>query len=128
MYYITNFNRYQVLCHRYRRFLAICPFVPEIFGNKILNLKKLHTILQRCKLREEEYIKESIIIDKSEEEKHKELIKSIIVTKELLLQAHNNFEYAEKDLIDYYTYNIKANQAKLNYLIKQAKNISGIEP
>ena len=52
---------------------------------------------------EEEYIKESIIIDKSEEEKHRELIKSIIVTKELLLQAHNNFEYAEKDLIDYYT-------------------------
>ena len=70
---------------------------------------------------EEEYIKESIIVDKSEEEKHRELIKSIIVTKELLLQAHNNFEYAEKDLIDYYTYNIKANQAKLNYLIKQAK-------
>ena len=73
---------------------------------------------------EEEYIKESIIIDKSEEEKHRELIKSIIVTKELLLQAHNNFEYAEKDLIDYYTYNIKANQAKLNYLIKQAKKIT----
>ena len=70
---------------------------------------------------EENYIKESKIVDKTEEEKTKDLIKSILVTKELLLQAHNNFEYAEKELIDYYTYNIKANQAKLDYLIKKAK-------
>lgn len=70
---------------------------------------------------ESEYVKENSIIDKTEEEKKNELIKSIILTKEKLLQAHNNFEYADKDLIDYYTYKIKANQAKLNYLIKQAK-------
>lgn len=30
------------------------------------------------------------------------------------------------DLVDYYIYQIKANQAKLNYLIKQAK-AKGIE-
>ena len=48
-------------------------------------------------------------------------IPNIILTKKLLLQAHDNFEFAENDLIDYYTYNIKANQAKLDYLIKQAK-------
>ena len=71
---------------------------------------------------ENEYVKESKIIDKTEEEKKGELIKNIILTKELLLQAHNNFEYADSDLVDYYTYNIKANQAKLDYLIKQAKN------
>ena len=35
--------------------------------------------------------------------------------------ARCNFEYAEDDLIDYYTYQIKANQAKLDYLIKIAK-------
>ena len=70
---------------------------------------------------ENEYVKDSKIIDKTEEEKTRELIKNIILTKELLLQAHNNFEYAEKELIDYYAYNIKANQAKLDYLIKQAK-------
>ena len=70
---------------------------------------------------EDNYIKESKIIDKTEEEKTKDLIKNILLTKELLLQAHNNFEYAEKELIDYYTYNIKANQAKLDYLIKKAK-------
>ncbi len=71
---------------------------------------------------EMEYIKESLIIDKTEEEKKRELIKSIILTKELLIQAHKNFEFAENDLIDFYTYNIKANQAKLDYLIKQAKS------
>lgn len=71
---------------------------------------------------ENEYVKESRIIDKTEDEKKSELIKNIILTKELLLQAHNNFEYADSDLVDYYTYNIKANQAKLDYLIKQAKN------
>ena len=70
---------------------------------------------------ESEYVKENSIIDKTEEEKKNELIKSIILTKEKLLQAHNNFEYADKDLIDYYTYKIKANQAKLDYLIKLAK-------
>ena len=71
---------------------------------------------------EMEYIKESLIIDKTEEEKKRELIKSIILTKELLIQAHKNFEFAENDLIDFYTYNIKDNQAKLDYLIKQAKS------
>ena len=71
---------------------------------------------------ENEYVRETNIIDKTEEEKKSELIKNIMLTKEMLLQAHNNFEYADKDLVDYYTYNIKANQAKLDYLIKQAKN------
>ena len=70
---------------------------------------------------ENDYVRETKILDKTEEEKKSELINSIISTKELLLQAHNNFEYAENDLIDYYAYNIKANQAKLNYLIKKAK-------
>ena len=40
--------------------------------------------------------------------------------------SRKNFEYAEDDLIDYYIYQIKANQAKLNYLIRIAKN-KGIE-
>ncbi len=70
---------------------------------------------------ESQYIKESLIFDKTEEEKKRELIKNIILTKELLIQAHKNFEFAENDLIDFYTYNIKANQAKLDYLIKEAK-------
>lgn len=70
---------------------------------------------------ENEYIKEEKIKDMSEEEKNRELMLSIIKTKENLQQAHKNFEFAEEDLIDYYSYHIKANQAKLDYLIKLAK-------
>ena len=69
----------------------------------------------------EEYIKEEKIIEKTEVEKEIEIIRSIIKTREDLKSANKNFEYAEDDLIDYYTYQIKANQAKLNYLIKLAK-------
>ena len=43
-----------------------------------------------------------------------------------LKNARKNFEYAENELVDYYIYQIKANQAKLNYLIRLAK-ISGIK-
>lgn len=75
---------------------------------------------------ESEYIKEKSIIDKNEIEKEKELIKNIIKTREELKNANKNFEFAEKELVDYYTYQIKADQAKLSYLIKIAK-IKGIE-
>ena len=68
-----------------------------------------------------EFIKETEIIDKNEKQKEKELMRSIILTKKSLEQAHQNFEYAENELIDYYSYKIKANQAKLDYLIRQAK-------
>lgn len=73
-----------------------------------------------------EYIKEKLIIDKTEEEKKLELIISIIKTKRELESNNKNFEYAEEGLIDYYSYQIKADQAKLSYLIKIAK-VKGIE-
>ena len=69
----------------------------------------------------EEYIKENKIIERSEEELDIELIKSIIKAKKDLNSANKNFEYAEGELIDYYLYQIKANQSKLNYLLKKAK-------
>ena len=50
-----------------------------------------------------------------------ELIKNIIKTREELKNNNKNFEFAELDLVDYYIYQIKANQAKLNYLFKLAK-------
>ncbi len=72
------------------------------------------------------YEKEEKIIEKTEIEKEIELIKTIIKTREELKVANCNFEYAQDDLVDYYTYQIKANQAKLNYLIKLAKT-KGLE-
>lgn len=70
---------------------------------------------------QEEYLLEKMIKGKTDEEKEMELMKTILETKEMLKVARSNFEYAEDDLIDYYTYEIKANQSKLDYLIKIAK-------
>ena len=60
-------------------------------------------------------------IIKTDKEKEIEIMQTINETKQMLKIAISNFEYAEDDLIDYYTYQIKANQAKLDYLIKIAK-------
>ena len=70
---------------------------------------------------QEDYLLDKMIKGKTDKEKEIELMQTIIETKELLKVARSNFEYAEDDLIDYYTYQIKANQAKLDYLIKIAK-------
>lgn len=75
---------------------------------------------------QEEYVKEKKIVDKSKEEMNIMLIKSIINTSNNIEIARKNYEFAEGELIDYYLYEIKANQAKLNYLIKKSK-LNGIE-
>ncbi len=67
------------------------------------------------------YLKEQNIENQTEREKEIELIRNIIDTREELKNANKNFEFAKDDLVDYYVYEIKANQAKLNYLIKLAK-------
>ena len=72
-------------------------------------------------MRNEYYIREEKIVEKTEIEKEIELIKAIIKAREDLKISNRNFEYANLDLVDYYTYQIKANQAKLDYLIKQVK-------
>lgn len=77
-------------------------------------------------MNDEEYKKEVNIIEKSQQEKEVELLISIYKTKKELEQATHNFEYAEEELIDYYTYQIKAARAKFDYLVKKAKK-SGIE-
>ena len=70
---------------------------------------------------EDGYMKESVIENIDEKEREIELIKNIIKTRRELKNVDRNFEYAQDDLVDYYIYEMKANQAKLNYLIKMAK-------
>ncbi len=70
---------------------------------------------------EEEYQQEIKMVEKTEQEKEIELMLSIIKTKKELEVANLNFEYAQEDLIDYYTYQIKATRAKYDYLVKKAK-------
>ena len=60
-----------------------------------------------------------------QEDKNRDLIVNILKTK-MELNLNKNFEFAEAELIDYYLYQIKANQSKLDYLIKKAKE-SNIE-
>ncbi len=69
----------------------------------------------------ERYLQEREIENLEEREKEIELIKNIINTRRELKNVDKNFEYAQDDLVDYYIYEMKANQAKLNYLIKMAK-------
>lgn len=76
---------------------------------------------------EDRFVKESAMIkDKSEDEKRIDLVLSVIKTKKDLENAIKNYEFAEGNLIDYYLYEIKANQSKLDYLIRKAKK-QGVE-
>lgn len=69
-----------------------------------------------------EFIREEAeILDKNDFEKDRELLQSIRFVKNSLGNMYNNLQFADSDLIDYYTYQIKAEEAKYNYLIKQAK-------
>ena len=70
---------------------------------------------------QEFYRKEDLMAERTELEKDAELICHIIRTRKDLEFANKNYEFADADLIDYYIYQIKANQAKLDYLIKMAK-------
>ena len=69
------------------------------------------------------YEREVEIIDKSEEEKNKELMDTILQTKKVINDANKNYEMAEGKLIDYFLYTMKAEQARLDYLITRAKKM-----
>ena len=71
---------------------------------------------------EKNFEKEKNIVDQNNKEKEKELLESIKRSKNNLLNMHNNLNLAEGDLVDYYIYMIKAEEAKYDYLIKKVKN------
>lgn len=68
-----------------------------------------------------DYSEDENLSKKSQREYENELINSIIDTQNRLILANKNYEYAEDELIDYYLYNIKAEKAKFNYLLRKAK-------
>ena len=72
----------------------------------------------------DKFIQELKLEEKTGEEQDTELMKSVIKAKLELDIATKNFEQADDELIDYYTYQIKANQAKLDYLLKKVKHKS----
>lgn len=57
-----------------------------------------------------------------EKQKENELIKNLKIAQNELEVAVNNYEFAnEPELVDYYTYNIKAAQMRYEYLLKKVK-------
>ena len=76
---------------------------------------------------EDKYIKDRFLIEMTEEEEKKDILRNIFHTKAELTNANKNFEFANNnELIDYYVYKIKSMQAQLDRLIKLAKE-KGIE-
>lgn len=69
-----------------------------------------------------EFLREQIVKDKNEEEINDDIIRSIVASKIELNNAHINMRYADPELIDYYSYKIKAAKSKLDYLIRIAKD------
>ena len=68
-----------------------------------------------------EFVKEVQISELDDSQKNRDLLKNIKIVKETLNNMYNNLQYADEDLIDYFTYQIKAEESKYDYLIKQAK-------
>ncbi len=86
----------------------------------------LFSMMQGEDCMQDEYVREEPIKEKSQEEKEIDLMASIIKTKKELAEVRKNYEYAEGELIDYYAYQMKALLSKLDYLIKQVKQL-GLE-
>lgn len=70
---------------------------------------------------EKGYIKEINISD-GNSTSHQQLMKNIEIVKRNLERDYNNMQFIEdENLVDYYTYKIKSEEAQYDYLIKQAK-------
>ncbi|MBP3285197.1 MAG: DUF2508 family protein [Clostridia bacterium] len=86
----------------------------EIF-NDITNIEKKDANIFQ-------YLLEKITKTKPEDTDTIELIKNLKNAQNEFETAVNNYEFAnDPELVDYYTYNIKATQTRYQYLLKKAK-------
>ena len=72
-------------------------------------------------MHKEEFVKETNIPELKGEQTDIELLSNIEKAKSNLQALYNNIKYIDNDLVDYYAYEVKAEQAKYGYLLKQAK-------
>lgn len=73
---------------------------------------------------EEDFVKEMKIIDRSQVDTYKELMSNIDKIKKSLERNYNNMQFVEdRNLVDYYTYKIKAEEAQYDFLIREAKKV-----
>ena len=73
---------------------------------------------------EEDFIKEMKVMDRKSVNTYQELMNNIEKVQKNLASDYNNLQFIEdKNLVDYYTYRIKAEEAKDDYLIQEAKKV-----
>ena len=73
---------------------------------------------------EKDFIKEMKIMDRKGVNTYKELMNNIDKVKKNLERDYNNLQFIEdQNLVDYYTYRIKAEEAQYDYLLQEAKKI-----
>lgn len=73
---------------------------------------------------ENDFIKEVKIVERNKVDTYKELMDNIDKIKKSLERDYNNMQFVEdSNLVDYYTYKIKAEEAQYDYLIKEAKKV-----
>ena len=69
-----------------------------------------------------DYILEKFSKTKPDDSDTQELVKNLKIAQIEFETAVNNYEFAnDPELVDYYTYNIKATQTKYQYLLRKAK-------
>ena len=86
----------------------------EVF-NDITNIEKKDSNIFQ-------YLFEKITKNKPEDTDTLDLIKNLKHAQNEFETAINNYEFAnDPELVDYYTYNIKATQTRYQYLLKKAK-------
>ena len=73
---------------------------------------------------EKDFIKEMKVIDRTKVNSYEELMNNIDKVKKNLESDYNNLQFIEdENLVDYYTYRIKSEEAKYDYLLREAKKI-----
>lgn len=71
-----------------------------------------------------DFIKEMKVIDRSKVDTYKELMNNIEQVKANLERDYNNMQFTEdRNLVDYYTYKIKSEEAQYDFLLKEAKKV-----
>lgn len=73
---------------------------------------------------EEDFIKEIKVTDRSNVDTYQELMGNIENIKKNLERDYKNMQFIEdQNLVDYYTYKIKSEEAQYDYLLKEAKRM-----
>ncbi len=73
---------------------------------------------------EKDFIKEMKVMDTAKVNTYKELMNQIEKIQKNLEKDYQNIQFVkDRDLVDYYTYKIKAEEAQYDYLIREAKKV-----